>query len=348
LIRRRRSASQALPAAAACLGDREARRFFPLPPLRQGLTLAVAAAVAGSAFAAAGMELVPPPLRPPGPRLTVALPALPMLTELPGPEPISGMAEEIPAEADPAILIEPDSAKPLAGHFLALGYSLDRLREQEAEVPRLYAVKLPPDLAALEPGPERKRTFIKLMLPLILATNERILIDRARLVRLEAAMAEGVAPGEGDVAWLESLALQYEADPADLGELKRRVDVIPASLALAQAALETGWGTSRPAIRGHALFGMMTVIGGQVVVRRFDDLPEAVAAYVHNLNIHNAYAALRQRRAEQRGRYQEPDGHDLARHLTRYSERGMDYVRDVQKIINTNQLKQLDSAKLAG
>src|SRR5690606_24954662 len=111
--------------------------------------------------------------------------------------------------------IEPESAKPLVEQFLALGYSLDRLRALDGEVPRLFVVRLPPDLTALQAGPERKRAFIKLMLPLILAANERIMADRARLIAVAEAMEAGEWIPEEDAGWLGALAGEYGTEPFD-------------------------------------------------------------------------------------------------------------------------------------
>ena len=120
--------------------------------------------------------------------------------------------------------------------------------------------------------------------------------------------------------------------------------------ALAQAALETGWGTSRPAQAGHALFGQMVYKDedDEGRVRRFAALSEAVAAYAINLNSHRAYAEFRRARERARSEGKIPDGHTLAQHLHRYSERRMDYVRDVRSVMRTNGLKALDGARLDG
>ena len=192
--------------------------------------------------------------------------------------------------------------------------------------------------------------FIKSLLPLLLLENERILADRARLETIYADIAAGETPGLIDQAFLAETAERYEV-PADRPrELLRKVDAVPVSLAIAQAALETGWGTSRPAQAGHALFGQMIYRDedDDGRVRRFAALPEAVAAYALNLNTHRAYGEFRRARAAARGEGKPHDGHALAQHLQRYSERRMDYVRDVRAVMRANGLRALDKARLDG
>ena len=138
--------------------------------------------------------------------------------------------------------------------------------------------------------------------------------------------------------------------------LMRRVDTVPASLALAQAAEESGWGTSRFAQEGNALFGQWTTAEGEGLVPRrreaeashkvrvFDELHDAVAAYLHNLNTHRAYRQFRLTRAEQRAESGRLDSVALVEDLKSYSERGEDYVASIKTIIRVNRLRQLDQA----
>jgi Bax protein len=123
--------------------------------------------------------------------------------------------------------------------------------------------------------------------------------------------------------------------------------VVPVSLALAQAALESGWGTSRGARNGHSVFGHMRFgDDDEGRLRHFADLPAAVEAYALNLNTHRAYAEFRRARAAYRAEGKPLDGHSLAQHLHRYSERRMDYVRDVRGLMRANALRGLDRARL--
>ncbi len=258
--------------------------------------------------------------------------------------------------APPAGVIESapiHTARELFDQFVEQGYTLARIRDDIATVPRVLAATLPRDLPQVESSELRKTIFIKMLLPLLLAENERILQKRERLMVLRERIVHAEPLAGNDVDWLAALAQRYGTDGSDVDELLRRVDAVPPSLAIAQAALETGWGTSKVAQRGNAMFGQMELRGGSqqepiLAVKTFDDLSAAVTAYTHNLNTHRAYAGFRAERAGFRERGLAADGHELALHIARYSERGMDYVRDVRVIIRTNNLRPLENAKLEG
>jgi Bax protein len=229
-------------------------------------------------------------------------------------------------------------------------YALEAVRDGEMLVPRLLLERLPTSLTGLEAGELRKRLFIKAMLPVLLAENERLTERRARLVDLFGAQRAGHMLLESERRWLDELARRYGVDGNDEAELLRRVDVVPPSLALAQAALESGWGTSRGAQQAHSMFGHMVVAPdpARSVLREFASMPEAIAAYVHNLNTHRAYAGFRDTRARLRAHDLPADGHALAGALLRYSERGDSYIRDVRALIRANRLDDFDRARLGG
>jgi Bax protein len=244
-------------------------------------------------------------------------------------------------------------AEALHGELTSRGYTLEGVRTAEVDVPRLYAARLPTDLPDLDSIDMRKQVFVKLLLPLILAENERILADRDRLLRLRDHAQMGESLEAADTAWLEAIAERYGVRPRlpdAFPELVRRVDAVPPSLALAQAALETGWGTSAVAQRSHAMFGQMIAISDsdRLAVRRFGHLAHAVEAYAVNLNTHKAYGRFRAKRADLRSKGQAPDGYELAQTLSSYSERKSDYIRDVRGIIRANRFRPLDSARLGG
>lgn len=233
--------------------------------------------------------------------------------------------------------------------FVERGYMLEQAKRGSDAVPRMVVERLPRDLASVESTDLRKAVFIKSLLPLLLLENERILADRARLERIFADRAQGTMPSIADSVFLDEIGERYDVDTDRVRDTLRRVDAVPVSLALAQAALETGWGTSRPAQAGHALFGQMVYRGGDDDdgrVRRFDDLPGAVQAYALNLNTHRAYAEFRRARERAAAEGKPVDGHALAQHLQRYSERRMDYVRDVRSVMRANGLRALDRARL--
>ena len=252
----------------------------------------------------------------------------------------------------------PADSQSLAAKFAAVRYRLDEVRRGRAEVPRLLLSGLPRDLRRVTAIPQRKSLFIKAILPLILRANEAISDDRRRLERLLASRAAGRRLARDDKVWLMAMAQAYEVASNDVGELLRRVDGIPPSLALAQSAEESGWGTSRFALAGNAVFGQRTwrAGGGMVPLRRdadkrheivaFGGLYNSVAAYMHNLNIHPAYKAFRSRRAEIRARSQEPRGDALVGTLERYSERGRAYIETIRSIMRVNRLAPFDRARL--
>lgn len=250
-----------------------------------------------------------------------------------------------------------DGTASLAQIFDRRLFRLDSVREGWAPVPRIFLTNLPADIEAIEVGDARKTLFMQAALPLILLVNESALAERQRLQTLWDRQRAGRALGEHEMRWLKALARHYRGNPDNLEDLLRRVDIIPPSLALAQGAAESGWGTSRPAREDNALFGQMTWTKGSIrpdgtrtdpvfVVRPFDDLFDCVRAYARNLNSHPAYAEFRERRADMRILGQIPDGYRLAITLDRYSERGWAYLAEVRLIIRSNQLSQLDRAWL--
>ena len=245
--------------------------------------------------------------------------------------------------------------------FDSRAYTANLAAKEGRSVPRVLAAAMPGDLAEASPA-ERKQRFVAVVLPLILAVNEEIAADRAQIMALglHVEAGEAVTPEQAD--WLTAVARHYEVplsgDPAaDIVDLLHRVDEVPPSLALAQAALESGWGTSRFALEGNALFGERTWGEGGLTeigaaegtahrARSFDRLLDGVAAYMQNLNSHPAYAEFRHARAELRDDGQFPTGPALVGHLTRYSERGNAYVRAVSDLIRANGFGAHDGAIL--
>ncbi|ASG19401.1 mannosyl-glycoprotein endo-beta-N-acetylglucosaminidase [Nitrospirillum viridazoti] len=173
----------------------------------------------------------------------------------------------------------------------------------------------------------------------------------------------GAAMSPLDQVWVARLAARYGMDPArkiDLDALLRRVDVVPVSMALAQAAEESGWGTSRFAQHGNALFGQLTWSeeekegitprnrhpGDTSRFRKFEDLLECVRVYMQNLNTHDAYAQFRATRASLRRQGKPLDTMLLLNTLDKYSELGPVYVKAVRSLIRTNNLRDFDQAVL--
>ena len=249
------------------------------------------------------------------------------------------------------------SASDLDRQLATLDYSLGDIRRGFASVPRMQLANLPPDLAQLNSVKQRKQLFIKLMLPLILQANEKILADRNELLRL--LNSQGPLSRE-DEAWVAALADRYDANPSDRSDFVGRVDVVPPSLAIAQAAEESGWGTSRFAVEANAVFGQWTFRKGAGVVperrdpgklhevRSFEGLRQSVSAYMHNLNIHWAYKEFRRVRRELRNSSQALTGRSLVGTLHKYSERGFEYIETIRTIMRVNGLDAFDRARLQG
>ena len=245
------------------------------------------------------------------------------------------------------------SAGELADTFEQMGLDLDAIR-QGRPVPRVFLSDLPNDLDSIDSVSLRKSIFLNTLLPLMLAANEEIAAERTRLLALRGRIAQGETPAPQEQAWLDELSERYEADPGDFDVLVSRVDTVPPSMALAQSAVETGWGTSSLARRGNAMFGMITSPGNGIrsstghEYAAYDQLIDATVAYVHNLNTHPAYIEFRRARAQQRAAGQAPDGHLLIGELHAYSELGGTYIDYVRQIIRANELQALDGSRLEG
>ncbi len=242
---------------------------------------------------------------------------------------------------------------------------LDQDLHKMHDVPRVYLSRLPETLKTTYSAKEKKRLFTSSMLPIILRANELILADRQRLFVIKSKLSQGKNLAKAERKWLQKTAKLYRVsltdkpDSKDIEAMLVKIDVVPVSLALAQAAMESGWGTSRFAQNGNALFGEW-VWGDEATgivpsgrdegkthkVKSFDYLLDSVRSYMANLNRHKSYNDLRRRRAELREHSLEITGTALAPALVDYSERGTDYVNDILSIINYNDLGPLDHALL--
>jgi Bax protein len=252
------------------------------------------------------------------------------------------------------------SVAALEEHWERVGFDLAEIRSGEVEVARVFVTSIPHDVTAIDEPARRKRTFIAMVLPHILHNNDQITADRERLLRLGERIGDGLKLRAADEEWLAQLAQRYGLDEIDLAELKRRVDIVPVSLALAQAAEESGWGTSRFALGGNAVFGQYASAGAEremvpagradganFTIRAFQGLDEAVAHYMLNLNTHNAYAEFRRKRDRLRVEGKAVGGRALAETLTRYSVQGIDYVRTLNTIMRVNRFDRFEGVRLS-
>ena len=195
--------------------------------------------------------------------------------------------------------------------------------------------------------------FIQIVLPLILEENTIINLERKKLF----VILNKNNNTESERKWLRSKFKQYGVVNKDLTTLKIRMDEIPVSIAIAQAAKETGWGTSRFALEGNALFGQWTFSGEGIKpasadsgsshkVMKFKVLQASVRAYQRNLNTHSSYREFRKVRAIQRDNQGQLNSLELVNYLDKYAETGKKYTRILKKIIEQNKLTDFDDAKL--
>ena len=235
--------------------------------------------------------------------------------------------------------------------FKSANYDLDIIRKTKKVTP-IYISVLPAEIGKIESTKEKKEIFIKIVLPLILRANEEIISDRKKLFRILGKIKNTRA----EKKWLKFKLKQYRVKNSDLTELKIRMDIIPVSLAIAQAAKETGWGTSRFALEGNALFGQWTYtadglkpennITGDHKVMRFNILQASVRAYKRNLNSHRVYKNFRSERAKLRERGEKINSLKLVKYLDKYAETGKLYTQILEKIIKQNSLMDFDQSKL--
>jgi len=241
-----------------------------------------------------------------------------------------------------------------------LGQAWDR---SDGRVPGLAPLQFPSDLDQLAVE-ERKEVFFRSVLPHVLAQNTRIARERSRLLGVAERAADGGSWQAQDLQFLDDLAARYRLDTqADsplrwLPSLLAKVDVVPPSLALAQAAIESAWGTSRFAQLGNNLFGQWVFHRDQGIaplerpddanysLARFPSLGHAVEAYLENLNGFSAYREFRQLRRQMRDAELPLDSYRLAEGLTNYSTRREAYVEEIRAVIRSNDLTRFDQASL--
>jgi len=245
------------------------------------------------------------------------------------------------------------NAETTSNLFDDLGYDLKGVRAGQKVKP-IYLTKLPKDIKHLGDTRKKRELFIKIVLPLILAENNKIQEDRDKLFKILGKNFN--TPGER--VWLKRRFKEYKIDDKDLAKLKMRMDIIPVSLALAQAANESGWGTSRFALEGNALFGQWTWSKKGIMpknkdpdkthkVLQFQILKASVRAYKNNLNTHNAYKEFREVRAQLREENKEIiTGLDLVEYIKSYAAIGEKYVVILKDIIVRNSLTDFDKANL--
>ena len=236
--------------------------------------------------------------------------------------------------------------------FEDLDYDLKSVRAGQKVKP-IYLTKLPKDIKTLGDTKQKRELFIKIVLPLILYENEKITEDRKKLFKILSKSFN--TPGEK--VWLKRRFKEYKIKDKDFAALKTRMDTIPVSIALAQAANESGWGTSRFALEGNALFGQWTWSKKGISpknkdpdqshkILQFQILKASVRAYKNNLNTHNAYKEFREVRAKLRQSKTKITGLALIKYLKNYAAIGEKYTEIIEGIIVHNSLTDFDKANL--
>tara|TARA_B100000787_G_scaffold53361_1_gene38658 strand:- start:321 stop:1370 length:1050 start_codon:yes stop_codon:yes gene_type:complete len=244
------------------------------------------------------------------------------------------------------------SAATIQQLFKDTNYNLKDVRKNKLVKP-VSLTLLPHEIKNIENTKKRKDLFIQIILPLIIKENNNIKLDRRKLF----SILNKSKNSKIEKNWIDLKFKQYGVANKDLSTLKIRMDEIPVSMAIAQAAKETGWGTSRFAQEGNALFGQWTWLGEGIKpasadgdsthkVMRFKILQASVKAYQRNLNTHSSYKEFRSARAELRDEEKKLDSIALSEHLNSYAETGKEYVKILQQIIRQNKLTDFDDAKL--
>jgi Bax protein len=223
------------------------------------------------------------------------------------------------------------------------------------------AVPFKPNFAAISSLDERRVVFIRFMSKKVAYANQEVAATRTQLLSVLVEWQTTGALSRADRHWLHATAYVYQMPnfdiqrPADIHELLMRVDEVPASLVLAQAANESAWGTSRFAVMADNFFGQHCQIEGCGIVplagdsghyfevQRFKNVQDAINNYLYNLNTNDSYADFRTLRYHMRQQGQALDGHLLARQLGSYSELGDEYVLRIRSIIKNFGLKQYDA-----
>tara|TARA_X000001036_G_C20648954_1_gene794180 strand:+ start:22 stop:1521 length:1500 start_codon:yes stop_codon:yes gene_type:complete len=237
--------------------------------------------------------------------------------------------------------------------FKDVDYNLNKVRYEKVVKP-IYFTQFPKDLDEIQSVKLKKETFIKIVLPLIVAENEKILDDKYKLKKIISKRNTT----DDEKQWLRQKFLEYKVKGGDVEELNIRIDIIPVSIALAQAAKESGWGTSRFALEGNAIFGQWTWNGKGIEpllkdkskshkILKFPILRASVKAYQNNLNTHKSYVKFREKRKNLRDKNKKINGLELSKTLSNYAQTGSEYIKILAKIIIQNRLMDFEPVRLA-
>ena len=245
------------------------------------------------------------------------------------------------------------SASTIEQLFKDTDYTLKKVKKTKLVNIGINLDHLPTEMKNIENTKKRKNLFIQIILPLIIEENLKIKLDRKKLF----VILNKNNNTKSDLEWIGKKFKQYGVSKNDFTTLKTRMDEVPVSLAIAQAAKETGWGTSRFAQKGNALFGQWTWSGDGIKpagaeidsthkVASFKVLKASVKAYLRNLNTHPSYKQFRKERAIQRDNDEKLNSLELVKYLDKYAETGIEYTKILSKIIKQNSLTEFDDVKI--
>lgn len=250
-----------------------------------------------------------------------------------------------------------ESWKQLEIYFKKNNFDPFTITEQELNYLPILS-SLPSDFDQLQDVKLKKKLFYLITLPIIHESNRLILEDREMVINIEKKFLRADL-NENEVNETVRIAVKYKLDYSTIDlklfrDLKQRINIIPVSLALAQAIVESGWGQSRFALEGNALYGQWTTNEQKGIVpedrdedkthavRKFENLKQSVQAYMHNINTHRAYYSFRVvRRIAERVQYTDPISAKV-KFLAAYAEIGQEYVDKLELIIESNKLREFD------
>ena len=276
---------------------------------------------------------------------------------VPSPESLRGGPRQATLVKPHDIALIPSVAK-LRQVYQRINYDLESVRNGARMVPPLYLASVPVGMGKVSRPAERKRLFLRMMLPLVLKVNEGVRKERDKLLRMKQQREKGAKLTDADRIYLRDMARLYGVRKPRVDQLLPRVDVLPVSIALAQSAIESGWGTSRFVREGNAPFGQWTTASFKGIVplkresgkthkiRAFKNLYASVRSYIFNLNTHRAYRGFRAMRETMRVSGNHLDSLALIKSLRAYSEKGDAYVKMLHSVIIDNDLLPLDRARL--
>lgn len=229
-----------------------------------------------------------------------------------------------------------------------------------AQYEALSSVSQKPNFAEMNDVRLKKQAFFEYLAPFVVNANNAVLTERSFLLNAENKLIAGETLTADETDQVRSIADRYRRQRLSMqalnldtiGQLLTYVDTIPLSLALAQAANESGWGTSRFALQANNYFGIWCYQSGCGLkpaqrdpgltheVKKFNSVGDNIADYLHNINTNPAYRSLRDLRATLRDANAPLRGVLLAEGLLAYSSRGAAYVKAIQQLIISNELEQ--------